>query len=78
MKTYTIYTAKTHLSQLIEQACAGEEVVIARGKHPVVKLVPLVITAPIKRQFGALRGIITVTSAFFEPLPEAELTAWQQ
>lgn len=27
MRTYTIYTAKTHLSQLIEQACAGEEVV---------------------------------------------------
>ncbi len=78
MKTYTIYTAKTHLSQLIEQACAGEEVIIARDNHAVVKLVPLATTTASKRQFGALRGKITVTPAFFDPLPEAELNAWQQ
>lgn len=45
MKTYTIYTAKTHLSQLIEQACAGEVVVIAKGKNPVVKLVPVIASS---------------------------------
>lgn len=77
MKTYTIYTAKTHLSQLIEQACAGEEVVIAKGKNPIVKLIP-VISSPHKRQFGAMRGKATVTEAFFEPLSEEELVAWEQ
>jgi prevent-host-death family protein len=41
MTTYTIDDAKTHLSRLIEQACAGEEVVIVRGKTPLVKLVPV-------------------------------------
>lgn len=77
MSTHTIYSAKTHLSHLIEQACAGEEVIIARGKTPLVKLVPL--TAPTKeRRFGALRGKATVTDAFFEPLPEDELRAWEQ
>lgn len=76
MKTYTIYTAKTHLSQLIEQACAGEEVVIAKRKNPVVKLVP-VIALSHKRQFGAMRGKATVTEAFFETLPDEELAAWE-
>ena len=77
MKIYTIYSAKTHLSSLIAQACAGEEIVIARGKTPLVKLVPL--TQPEKtRQFGAMRGKATVTNAFFEPLPEDELHTWEQ
>lgn len=77
MKTYTIYNAKTHLSSIIEQVCAGEEIVIARGKTPLVKLVPL--TQPEKaRRFGAMRGQASVTDAFFEPLSEDELQAWEQ
>jgi antitoxin (DNA-binding transcriptional repressor) of toxin-antitoxin stability system len=47
--------ARVSLSRLIERACAGEEVVIARGKTPVVKLVPTGSPAP-HRQFGAMRG----------------------
>ncbi len=30
-----------------------------------------------KRQFGALRGLISLDAEFFEPLPESELTAWE-
>lgn len=41
MATITIHKAKTNLSKLIARALAGEEIVIARGKQPVVKLVPL-------------------------------------
>lgn len=41
MATITIHKAKTNLSKLIERALAGEEIVIARGKHPVVRLVPV-------------------------------------
>ncbi|MGH8475222.1 MAG: type II toxin-antitoxin system Phd/YefM family antitoxin [Methylococcales bacterium] len=76
MKTYTIYNAKTHLSRLIEEACAGKEIVIARGKTPLVKLVRL--DQPIQqRRFGAMRGKATVSNAFFEPLPEDELREWE-
>jgi len=39
METITIHKAKTELSRLIEKACRGEEIVIARGKKPVVRLV---------------------------------------
>ena len=48
MVVTTIHRAKTNLSGLIERAERGEEVVIARGKQPVVKLVP-VRKAPKKR-----------------------------
>jgi antitoxin (DNA-binding transcriptional repressor) of toxin-antitoxin stability system len=68
MSTYTVYNAKTHLSTLIDQACAGEEVIIARGKRPLVKLVPLPEAG--QRRFGAMRGRARVDDAFFEPLPE--------
>ena len=37
----TIHAAKTNLSKLIEAALAGEDVVIARGDQPVVRLVPV-------------------------------------
>ena len=77
MTTYTIHAAKTHLSRLIEKACAGEDIVIARGKQPLVRLVPLV-QPPHGRVFGAMRGRATVTDAFFEPLPAEELDAWGQ
>ena len=75
MKPIPIHKAKTNLSKLIERACAGEEVIIARGDHPVVKLVPL-DHAPARRRFGALRGRVVVDDSFFEPLPDDELDAW--
>ena len=77
MTTYTIHAAKTQLSRLIEEACAGEDIVIARGKQPLVRLVPLV-QPPRGRVFGAMRGRATVTDAFFGPLPAEELDAWGQ
>lgn len=76
MKTFTIHEAKTNLSKLIEQACEGEEVVIARGPEPVVRLVPI---ADVKgrRQPGALRGKLRVGPEFFEPLADEELARWE-
>jgi antitoxin (DNA-binding transcriptional repressor) of toxin-antitoxin stability system len=76
MITVTICAAKTQLSKLIARAEAGEEVIIARGKKPVVRLSPLG-NAPRRRQFGAMRGKVRVGPEFFEPLPEEELKAWE-
>jgi prevent-host-death family protein len=72
-----VHTAKTQLSKLIEKAIAGEEVVIARGSEPVVKLVPLGHDQP-ERRFGALKGKLVVPDEFFDPLPADELDAWEQ
>ncbi len=77
MKTVTIHIAKTTLSQLLARVEAGEEIVLARGKDPVAKLVPF--QPPVsKRRFGALRGVVSVDSAFFDPLPEEELAGWER
>ena len=72
----TIHEAKTNLSRLIERAENGEEVVIARGKNPVVRLVA-VEKPPSKRVPGMFRSEFEVGAAFFDPLPEEELAAWE-
>jgi antitoxin (DNA-binding transcriptional repressor) of toxin-antitoxin stability system len=77
MKTVTIHSAKTNLSRLIEDACAGEDVVIARGKVPVVRIVPVKAAAR-GRKFGALKGRAKADEKFFEPLPADELAAWER
>jgi antitoxin (DNA-binding transcriptional repressor) of toxin-antitoxin stability system len=77
MKTVTVHRAKTTLSQLIAEVEAGEEVVIQRGRDAVVRLVPAHGAAR-KRRFGALAGKVSLDSAFFEPLPEGELDAWDR
>ena len=72
----SIHVAKTHLSRLIARVEAGEEIVIARGRQPVAKLVP--IAPKPKRVFGALQGKVSIGPEFFEPLPPEELDTWDQ
>jgi len=77
MATVTIHQAKTNLSKLIARAEAGEEIVIARGNEPVVRLTPV---ASKKRHptFGILKGQLSIPdSFFFDPLPEDELKLWE-
>ena len=50
---------------------------IARGKTPVVRLVPIDAKPP-ERKFGAMRGKASASEAFFEPLPDEELAAWER
>jgi prevent-host-death family protein len=73
--TVTVHVAKTRLSQLLARVEGGETIIIARGKAPIAKLVPLAPKP--KRRFGAMRGVIDIGPPFFEPLPEEELAAWE-
>jgi prevent-host-death family protein len=72
----SVHAAKTNLSRLIARVEAGEEVIIARGRQPVAKLVPIAPKG--KRVFGALRDKLVVGPEFFEPLPREELEPWLQ
>jgi antitoxin (DNA-binding transcriptional repressor) of toxin-antitoxin stability system len=71
----TIHAAEADLSELIEAVLAGEEVVIAEGDKPLVKLVA------IKRarfKFGILAGHLSRSPPdFFEPMDDGELSAWE-
>jgi prevent-host-death family protein len=74
MQAVNVHEAKTHFSRLLSRAHAGEEIIIAKAGEPYAKLVPL---SPItKRCPGIAKG--AVTDAFFEPLPEEELQAWER
>ena len=68
MKTVTLQAAKTHLSTLVEEAAAGEEIVIAKAGKPVARLGPLEKPS-FKRAYGALKGKIHMSDDFDAPLP---------
>ena len=74
MTVVSVHEAKTHLSRLIEKVLAGEEVVIARNKEPVVRLVR---EAPLQKKplLGAMKGRIAFDDRFFDPLP-MEFLGW--
>lgn len=74
MPTFSVRAARAKLEDLIALALENENVVIRDG-DAAVRLVPIVTAAP-KRVFGALRGKVEVGSAFFEPLPPEESSAW--
>ncbi|MGH7577611.1 MAG: type II toxin-antitoxin system Phd/YefM family antitoxin [Longimicrobiales bacterium] len=74
-KTVNVHEAKTHFSRLLERAHRGEEIILAKAGKPYARLVPLERTQP--REPGAMKGRWLLTEAFFEPLPEEELRAWE-
>lgn len=75
MKTLNIHAAKTHLSALVEEVAAGEEIVIAKAGRPVARLVPL-DKPSFGRALGALKGRIHAHDDFDAPLPDDVLKAF--
>lgn len=57
-----MHEAKSKLSQLVESAIAGEEVIIAKSGKPVVKLIPC--RSKTKRKFGLLKGKVKLSKEF--------------
>jgi prevent-host-death family protein len=65
-----MHEAKTHLSRLVEQVEAGEEVVIQRSGRPVARLVPfLEEPRSLASVRGTWRGRVRM-AADFDELPE--------
>jgi prevent-host-death family protein len=73
MQIVTIQKAKAQLSRLIAKACQGEEIIIARGNRPLVKLVALPPAHKGQRIPGAWKGKISWTADAFAPLTGQEL-----
>ncbi len=70
MAVVTIHQAKTHFSQLIQRALAGEEIIVAKGKEPVAKIIPIP-EAQKERRLGGAKGIVKhISDDFDEPLEE--------
>ncbi len=66
----SIHEAKTHLAHLIQRALAGEDIVIARGKEPLVRLTVVPEAQPQRRIGGAPGVIVHVDKDFDAPLSD--------
>jgi prevent-host-death family protein len=75
-KSVGVHEAKTHLSRLLEQVAAGEEVVITRRGREVARLVPF--TCPDARRFGLDRDRLVVPDDFDAPLPDDVIAAFER
>lgn len=74
-KSVGVHEAKTHLSRLLEEVAAGEEIVITRRGKAVATLGP----PPEDRapRFGIDRGRVFVSEDFDAPLPDDMLAEWE-
>ncbi|HEX5761227.1 MAG TPA: type II toxin-antitoxin system Phd/YefM family antitoxin [Thermoanaerobaculia bacterium] len=64
-----LYDAKTRLSQLVERAARGEEIIIAKAGKPLAKLVPLAARRE-PRKPGGWEGKVRIAEDFDDPLPD--------
>ncbi|MFA7503680.1 MAG: type II toxin-antitoxin system prevent-host-death family antitoxin [Burkholderiaceae bacterium] len=76
MATVNIYDAKTRLSQLVDKAVSGEDVVVSRHGKPLVRITRL--DAPKRRiEFGLLEGKLTIPEDFDAPLSDEVLAGFE-
>jgi prevent-host-death family protein len=69
MGAVNIYEAKTKLSQLVDRAAAGDDVVVSRNGKPLVVITKLEgRRRPIR--FGVLKGKVKIAPDFDAPLPD--------
>jgi len=74
-KSVGVHEAKTHLSQLLEEVSAGEEITITNRGRRVAKIVPIRAKVP---NFGFARGDIWIADDFDAPLPEDLLELFER
>ncbi|MCC5636213.1 type II toxin-antitoxin system Phd/YefM family antitoxin [Nostoc sp. CHAB 5844] len=69
MQQINLAEASQHLSELIEAALDGEEIIITKDNQPAVKLMPIL---PVKRrrQPGSAKELITIADDFDAPLED--------
>lgn len=77
METVNIYDAKTRLSQLVDKAASGEDVVVSRNGKPLVRITRLEEPSKRRVRFGVLKGKLTVPPDFDAPLPEDVLASFE-
>lgn len=75
MEKVNIYEAKTRLSQLVDKAAAGEDVVLCRNGKPLVRITRLAEPKPTIK-FGLLKGKVRVSADFDAPLPPEVIAAF--
>ena len=76
-ETINVYDAKTRLSQLVDKAAAGEDVVVSRNGKPLVRITRL--EEPKRKiKYGVLKGKVKIAPDFDAPLPEEILSTFEK
>lgn len=75
-RQYNVHEAKTHLSRLLDQVAAGEEVILAKAGVPVARIVPVVRPSG-DRELGSERGRVFIADDFDAPLPDDVLESFE-
>jgi prevent-host-death family protein len=70
MKQFNIHEAKARLSELVQKAMPGEEVIIARDNKPVAKLVPFRQIKRRRKLGSAKDKILYIAPDFDAPLED--------
>ena len=78
MRVVNVHQAKTHLSRLIDEAHAGETIVLAKAGKPWARLMPLAPPAP-QRLLGRLssQGPLSQPNMLLEPIDPSDLQSWE-
>ena len=76
MRTINIHEAKTHLSRLVDEVSAGEELIIAKAGKPLARLVPIKLARPARKP-GFLKGKIRIANDFDTALPSELIDAFE-
>jgi prevent-host-death family protein len=71
-RVVNVHDAKTHLSRLLDQVHAGEEIILAKAGRPYARLCP--VDEDGRRPLGFVPGSVPVD--FDDPLPSDELRRW--
>ncbi len=74
---YNLYEAKTKLSELVDKAAEGEEIIICKSGKPLARLMPLAKKPGEPRKGGQWKGKVWVDGDFDAPLPEEVLQAFE-
>lgn len=77
MKMVTTHEAKTHLSRLVKEARAGEEIIIMTGREPTARITAYKRTINKRPKPGSSgSGPVICAKDAFAPLTDAELKVW--
>jgi prevent-host-death family protein len=76
VEAVNIYEAKTRLSQLVDIAASGQDVVVSRNGKPLVRITRL--DSPKRRiKFGLLKGKVIIAEDFDAPMPDEILAGFE-
>lgn len=78
MQSVSVHEAKIHLSRLLAQVLAGDEIIINKSGRPVAKLSSLGPQNNVKRKPGLLKGKIRISNNFDAPLPKSLLSKFEK